>query len=569
MDKLIGASLALFHPIKEYLTDRAVTFLNHETGLVRIENMTLNTPAPIIVWFKRDLRVFDHEPLWKAARFAEKSGTKVIPLYVVEPDYWALPDTSGRQWDFIRECLESLRNDLSNIGAPLIIRNGNALNILGEMVENKKVKHIFSHEETGNLWTYRRDQKIAVKLRRLGCEWHQSPQFGVQRGKTDRDGWAAQWDYFMSQPLIDAPSTLCAMQDLKSDALPYASDLSLFDACLERQRGGRANGLATLESFLLERGQNYRRKMSSPLTADTECSRLSTFISTGTLSLREITHSLWMRQRELKFMAEEGHKLGGWRGSMSSFNGRLHWHCHFIQKIEDEPEQELSCIHPFYEGLRDDPDKDVDAAARLLAWSTGQTGYPFVDACMRSLNATGWINFRMRAMLMAVASYHLWLDWRASGLLYAQKFTDYEPGIHWPQVQMQSGTTGINTLRVYNPVKQGYDQDPKGIFIRKWIPELNIVPDDYLHEPWAWGGREAVIPEIYPDRIVNHLQTARDAKSKIYGLRKREGHWEIAQEIVDKHGSRKKSDRTRPSRKTKKKVEKNLEITGDLFHTPS
>ena len=477
--------------------------------------MSLSKSAPIIVWFKRDLRVSDHLPLWKASRLAEKTGGEVIPLYIVEPEYWALPDTSGRQWDFIRECLKSLRDDLRNLGAPLIIRNGDASALLSEMVKKNHVKHVFSHEETGNLWTYTRDQKVAKKLRQLGCEWSQFPQFGVQRGKTDRDHWAAQWDNFMSQPLIDEPSELRAIKNMESDALPYAMDLGLFDTCPERQKGGRAYGLATLESFLIERGQNYRRKMSSPLTAETGCSRLSTFISTGTLSLREITQSLWMLQRELKHMAAEGHKLGSWRGSMSSFNGRLHWHCHFIQKVEDEPQQEVSCIHPFYEDLRDDPSEDFDAADRLQAWSTGKTGYPFIDACMRSLNATGWINFRMRAMLMAVASYHLWLDWRASGQLMAQKFTDYEPGIHWPQVQMQSGTTGINTLRVYNPVKQGYDQDPKGLFIRKWVPELGNVPDDYLHEPWAWGGRAALIPEIYPDRIIDHLQTARDAKSNI------------------------------------------------------
>ncbi|MFX9104969.1 FAD-binding domain-containing protein, partial [Acinetobacter baumannii] len=83
-------------------------------------------------------------------------------------------------------------------------------------------------------------------------------------------------------------------------------------------------------------------------------------------------------------------------------------------------------------------------------------------------------------------SYHLWLPWRETGLHLARRFVDYEPGIHWPQVQMQSGTTGINTMRIYNPVKQAYDQDPLGRFVRAYLPELACVPDAFIHEPWRW-----------------------------------------------------------------------------------
>ena len=87
-------------------------------------------------------------------------------------------------------------------------------------------------------------------------------------------------------------------------------------------------------------------------------------------------------------------------------------------------------------------------------------------------------------MLMSFASYHLWLPWRDSGLHLARLFVDYEPGIHWSQCQMQSGSTAINTVRVYNPIKQGQDHDLKGEFIRTWLPELRMVPDVYVHEPW-------------------------------------------------------------------------------------
>ena len=112
------------------------------------------------------------------------------------------------------------------------------------------------------------------------------------------------------------------------------------------------------------------------------------------------------------------------------------------------------------------------------AWKHGRTGFPFVDACMRCLIQHGWLNFRMRAMLVSFATYNLWLDWtRISGHL-ARVFLDYEPGIHYPQIQMQAGTTGINAMRVYNVVKQGKDQDPDGTSVRC---SLNVIFTELLN----------------------------------------------------------------------------------------
>ena len=155
---------------------------------------------------------------------------------------------------------------------------------------------------------------------------------------------------------------------------------------------------------------------------------------------------------------------------------------------------------------------------------------------MRALDQHGWINFRMRAMLMSFASYHLWLPWRASGLHLARKFVDYEPGIHWPQVQMQSGTTGINTMRIYNPVKQGHDQDPFGHFVRRFVPELAPLPDAYLHEPWRFDG---AVDLPYPAPIVDNAAAARAARDALHAVRQGSGHKAVARQIVDRHGSRK------------------------------
>uniref|UniRef100_UPI0013DB8DFF FAD-binding domain-containing protein n=1 Tax=Sandarakinorhabdus rubra TaxID=2672568 RepID=UPI0013DB8DFF len=313
------------------------------------------------------------------------------------------------------------------------------------------------------------------------------------------------------------------MADVPGDPLPDAAALGLApDPCPGRQAGGRREGLKLLKSFLDARGRPYRAAMSAPASGADHCSRLSPHLTLGTISVRE-AYQAALAARTRKQATGDSMFVR----SIDSFISRLHWHCHFIQKLEDAPWLEARCLHPAYERL---PTHD---AARLAAWAEGRTGWPFVDACMRSLAATGWLNFRMRAMVMAVASYHLRLDWRQSGAVLARLFTDYEPGIHWAQVQMQSGTTGTNIPRIYNPVKQGLDQDPDGQFIRRWLPELAHLPTPLVHEPWLADARAS-----YPAPLVNHEQAARDARAAITAIRRDPAHAAPARAIVAKHGSR-------------------------------
>jgi deoxyribodipyrimidine photo-lyase len=225
---------------------------------------------------------------------------------------------------------------------------------------------------------------------------------------------------------------------------------------------------------------------------------------------------------------------GQWGGALSSFQSRLAWRDHFMQKLEDQPSIETDCLSQAAEALR----PRIPDASRLAAWASGETGLPFLDACMRYLVATGWLNFRMRAMVMATASYHLWLDWRATGPVLARLFADYEPGIHWPQVQMQSGVTAINTPRIYNPVKQGLEQDPKGVFTRRWLPELASVPDAFLQEPWKWPGFATLAGRRYPEPIIDPAAAQRAARDAVWALRRAPGHKDEASAIADRHASR-------------------------------
>jgi deoxyribodipyrimidine photo-lyase len=501
-----------------------------------------------IVWFKRDLRVEDNAALAGAA-----ANGPVLPLYIVEPGLWQQRDASARHWDFISESLVELRKSLARMGAPLIVRVGDAVQVLSDLHRDIGVSELWSHQETGNGWTYERDKRVRAWCRAQGIAWHEPRQNGVLRPLRDRNGWAKAWDRFMALPFGTVP----ALQSISIDPaqvgrLPSTGDLGLeFDRCDGRQTGGRDAAIGLLDSFLSERGIDYRREMSSPIGGETGCSRLSPHLAWGTISLREAAQATQSRMASVA-----GHpsslETRRWRASLTSFWGRLHWHCHFMQKLESDPGIEFENLHKAYDLV----ERDLDPL-RLAAWSQGQTGFPFLDACMRSLAATGWLNFRMRAMLMAFASYHLWLPWRETGLVLARLFTDYEPGIHWPQTQMQSGTTGINTVRIYNPVKQGYDQDPECRFVRRWIPELSAVPDAYVHEPWKWSQAATVVGKKYAERIVDHVAAAREARDRVWAVRSSSDFRAQAGAIQDKHGSRKSGLPNHGRRKKRNTGEKN------------
>lgn len=491
-----------------------------------------------IVWFKRDLRVEDHQPLAKAC-----ARGPFLPLYIVEPGLWQQPDMGYRHYVFLQACLLEFDDTLRALGQPLVIKTGRVCDVLADLKLKYQFKELFSHQETWNAWTYQRDKAVKKWCRDNHVIWHESVQNGVVRCLKDRGGWANSWYKTMSQPVHRPPLRIEKIDEV-SEQIPSHENLGLFkDGACDMQKGGRKQALANLNSFLNHRGQRYTKEMSSPLSAVSSCSRLSPYLAFGVVSMREIFHACQQRTDEVKSLSKE--KRGQWPSAMRSFSGRLRWHCHFIQKLEDEPRIEFENMHSAYDSLRvSEFNEDY-----FSAWKIGKTGYPMVDACMRSLIATGWLNFRMRAMLMSFASYHLWLHWREPALHLARLFTDYEPGIHYSQVQMQSGTTGINAIRIYNPIKQGIDQDPDGQFVRKWVDELSHVDKEFIHMPWNLG----VKIDGYPSPIVDEKIARNFARERLYGLRKSSTtHYEQAREIVIKHGSRKPRRTNRTGKKNLK-----------------
>ncbi|MEO1537399.1 MAG: deoxyribodipyrimidine photo-lyase/cryptochrome family protein [Pseudomonadota bacterium] len=491
---------------------------------------TRNSRASILVeiqvtWFKRDFRLADNAALSAAARKGP-----VLPLFIYEPESWAQPDRSGRQDDFMRGALASLKRDVVARGGAVSIRVGRVTSILEDLLEQFGHFALHAHEETGNLWSFSRDEAVRRWCRNHKVSFTEYRQFGIERGgDTSRNGWAKRWDAMMEEPVLPEPPVIDWVLNTQDPLPPAKRDPGVSWV----QAAGRGAAEAALHSFLRERGEFYQKDMSTPVAGETACSRISPHLVWGSMSMREMFQATVARQNELREGPVEDR--GFWLKSLNSFVGRLHWHCHFSQKLEDQPDLETTAMIPAYDALRE------SNAERLERYATGHTGFPFVDACMRYLAANGWINFRMRAMLVSFASYDLWLPWQESGHVLARLFTDYDAGIHWPQVQMQSGVTGINTIRVYSPVKQGLDQDPTGDFTRYWVPELAHIPGKAVHELTSIEAMAA----NYPTPVIDHKEATRFAKDQIFALRRDPELKAQAAAIMEKHGSRKRQPRRR------------------------
>ena len=507
-----------------------------------------------VVWFKRDLRCHDHTALIEAAR----SGP-VLCVYIVEPSLWAQADAARQHYHFVRESLQDLATSLRQLGGDLRVFVGEAVEVFTLIRSCAKFSALFSHEETGNHVSYQRDLAVKAWCVSEQVPWHEWRQFGVLRGLRNRNIWQAGWQQHMAKAQHTLPRQLhFFVLPMPQLALPSADQLGLPQhEPQQRQRGGRRQGLNTLQEFLSDRSQHYRGGISSPLSATTACSRLSPYLVFGCLSMREVVQATYLQIKQLPASATQQ------RRGLESFISRLHWHCHFIQKLESEPELEWQNLHRGYDGLRE-PDWNE---AHFHALTQARTGWPLVDACVTMLHQTGWLNFRMRAMLVSVAAYPLWLHWRPVGEWLAREFLDYEPGIHWSQLQMQSGTTGINTPRIYNPIKQAQDHDPYGHFVRRWLPAMRQVPDTWLFEPWRMPASVQkrcgiTLGEQIAEPLVDLQAATRAAKTRLLSRRAQPEVRASKAGIIAKHASRKKTAPRQTAQK--RQVEASSQLSWEL-----
>lgn len=480
-----------------------------------------------ILWLKRDLRLSDHPALDAASK------SDFLIIYIFEPSVSYNYDFDIRHWRFVYQSI----NEIENRGARVHKVYGEAVDVFSSIINLYENVSIFSHRETGNSLTFERDIKLKKLFKKNNIRWKEFTPYGVMRGLSDRARWDHFWIKYVKTKIQNSYS-FCFLKFNTSLQADYnvPTDIQSMIKVIHpsQQLGGEKKSHESLDLFFFNKVDKYWGSLSYPEKSRYYTSRLSAHLAWGNITIRQIYQRCEL-ERESLFAKK----------SLEQFMNRLKWHCHFIQKLESEPRLEFENIDSAFNGIRNKKNK-----VYIKAWKNGQTGFPLIDAAMRCVSETGFLNFRLRATVVSFLTHTLWQPWQSGSGHLARQFLDYEPGIHFAQFQMQAGTVGINTLRIYNPVKQSIEYDKEAVFIKRWVPELRKLPIKYIHEPWSITPMDELLYNFkagtsYQAPIVDMETSHKYAREKLWSIKNSKESKQNSAQIVSRHGRKRSSIRRR------------------------
>ena len=322
-----------------------------------------------VVWLKRDLRLCDNAAIHDAVSCKKP----LICLFNLDSQRIGRSDVSAIHIEWELDCLRSLAQDIEGLGGVIKFNYGNIIKALEKLHHEYDIDSIIANQETGLQWSWDRDKQVAEWCKFNKVKFVEYPSNGVVRKLKTRDDWKKHRDKRISADLLPKPTTLPSPAGCHSDEIPTMEDLGLTSVKLEnRPIPGEAAALSTLTSFLNERGRGYRKGMSSPITGEVMCSRISPYLSAGCLTIKQVFHHTVSRQRHIKVNPRSAENRG-FTSSLTSFQSRLAWHCHFMQRLEAEATMDEIAINPELDELLN---RKLDQR-KFIAWRDGKTGWPF------------------------------------------------------------------------------------------------------------------------------------------------------------------------------------------------
>jgi deoxyribodipyrimidine photo-lyase len=433
-----------------------------------------------IVWFRRDLRISDHLPLYRAAMRGE-----VIPVFILDRALLFHPETAVARVAFMLDCLKSLDVDLRSRGGRLIIRSGDPVKILPQLIRETQADGIYAYIDYERIYGRVRDAGLNRILteQNLRIRWFEP--IAVTGELMKYPDYRKLWYGEMSEKMVPTPDKIIVSDQIESEAISDVQALGLVRDRKTIPPAGTDAARKLLNEFLDEKTDRYYWQLSLPSAEAT--SGLSPHIKFGVISIRECFQ---LAKQRLKGETDRRIQL-----SLKQLISRLRWGSGFGQRFRYLPQLELRSLYSVFDqdGWEFNPDL-------YQAWQQGETGFPIIDAAARCLQETGgWsaLNFRTRAIYSSFLTNLMGIDWRYGALHFMRHLIDGDCPIDHYQWAMQAGVTHCidkSWTRIYNPEQAAIDRcDPQGLFIKRWIPELANLPPEQLGLPPSLAGYHAPI----------------------------------------------------------------------------